>query len=312
MPSTQGLDTDGPGDESTTPDAGMSKVDSGQYRRPESLDEALRLLDRRSASALAGGTDLILMRADGMVDRASDIIDIKAIPDLQGIALDRDGTIFIGAATSLQKLAKTNTVPPNAIRDGAGLVGGWQTRARGTIGGNICRASPAGDTLPGVLVARAYLELASSTGTRLVSGQDFFTGPGQTIRKPNELLTRIIVPASSGASAYLRFTNRLAMDLAVVGVAAHLDIENGSCVAARIALCAAASTPVLALDAADHLVGTELDESTIEAAAQLVLNSATPIDDGRGSRMHRRAVLPVLTKRAIAAAFERATGGHQR
>ncbi|WP_216590227.1 FAD binding domain-containing protein [Streptomyces brasiliscabiei] len=290
----------------------MSEPDVGTYRRPDSLSEILTLLDRRPASVLAGGTDLVMMRADGAVDRAHDIVDIKGVPGLRGISLDADGTLVIGAATPLRELAGTTVVPPHAITDGAALVGGWQTRARGTIGGNICRASPAGDTLPGLLAADARLELASTTGTRLVSAHDFFTGPGRTVREPGELLTRIIVPASRGASAYLRFTYRLAMDLAVVGVAAHVEIENGRCVAARVALGAAAATPVLAPDAADALVGTELDAPSVEAAARLVLDTATPIDDGRGSRAHRRTVLPVLAERAIGIAFERAREGHPR
>lgn len=312
MPNTQHRDANGPDAGAMTTRLGMPEPDVGTYRRPDNLSELLTLLDRRSASVLAGGTDLVVMRADGTVDRANDIVDIKDISELRGISLGADGTVTIGAATCLKELAKTTVIAPNAITDGAALVGGWQTRARGTIGGNICRASPAGDTLPGVLVANAQLELVSSTGTRLVPGREFFTGPGRTVRKPNELLTRIVVPASSGASAYLRFTYRLAMDLAVVGIAAHLEIEDGRCIAARVALSAAAATPVLAPDAANALVGTELDEPSIEAAAQLVLNTATPIDDGRGSRAHRRTVLPVLAKRAIGIALERARGGHQR
>ncbi|MFF9035352.1 FAD binding domain-containing protein [Streptomyces sp. NPDC014892] len=290
----------------------MSEPDVGSYRRPDNLAEALTLLDRRPASVLAGGTDLVVLRADGTVDRAHDIVDIKGLSELRGISRDADGTLTIGAATTLRELAWTTVVPPNAITDGAALVGGWQTRVRGTLGGNICRASPAGDTLPGVLAAHAQLELASTTGTRLVPAHDFFTGPGRTVREPNELLTRVIVPASRGASAYLRFTYRRAMDLAVVGVAVHLEIENGRCVAARVALGAAAATPVPAPEAADALVGTELDKPSVAAAAQLVLNTATPIDDGRGSRAHRRTVLPVLAKRAIGIALERAREGHPR
>lgn len=290
----------------------MHEPDVGSYRRPGNLSELLNLLDQRPASVLAGGTDLVLMRAEGMIDRAHDLVDIKAIPSLRGISLDQGGMLTIGAATSLQELAKTTVIPSSAIVDGAKLVGGWQTRARGTIGGNICRASPAGDTLPGILAADSQLELSCIAGTRLVPARDFFIGPGQTTRKANELLTRIIVPPTCGASAYLRFTYRRAMDLAVVGVAAHLEVENGRCIAARVALSAAAATPVLAPDASNALVGTNLDETSIEAAAQLVLNSATPIDDGRGSRTHRRTVLPVIAKRVIAVASARAREGDQR
>lgn len=309
MPNSQHTDAEAPDRPAIPAELMTSAPRVGNYIRPGNLSEILSLLDRQQASVLAGGTDLVVMRAEGLVDRAYDIVDIKDIAELRGIGIDSEGNITIGAATSLKDLAKTIVVAPNAITDGAALVGGWQTRARGTIGGNICRASPAGDTLPGVLATNAQLELMSSTATRVVPAHEFFLGPGQTIRTPDELLTRIIVPACQGASAYERFTYRRAMDLAVVGVAAHLEVDNGRCIAARVALSAAAATPVLAPDAANALVGTKLDDASIDAAAQLVLNSARPIDDGRGSRAHRRAVLPVLARRAIGTAFERARGG---
>lgn len=285
-----------------------ARTDGGSYSRPATLSEVMRLLDRGSASVLAGGTDLVLLRADGLVDRADDIVDIKDVPGLRGITLERDGVVSIGAATTLQELAKSELLPRNAVADGAALVGGWQTRARATIGGNICRASPAGDTIPGAMVLDAQLELVSIAGARRVPARDFFTGPGRTVRDSNELLTRIIIPSSGGASAYVRFTNRLAMDLAVAGVAVHLELDQGRCSDARIALSAAAATPVLAPDAAMALVGTELDEPSIAAAAQLVLSSARPIDDARGSRAHRQMVLPVLAERSIGIALERARG----
>jgi carbon-monoxide dehydrogenase medium subunit len=150
------------------------------------------------------------------------------------------------------------------------------------------------------------LELSSTGGTRVVPADAFFVAPGQTVRQPHELLTRILIPASIGTNAYVRFTNRLAMDLAVVGVAVHLELREGHCVAARIALSAAAPTPVLAPAAAQALIGTTLDPTSIQNAAALVLEAATPIDDGRGTRTHRRALLPVLAKRAISLALSRA------
>lgn len=312
MPNTQHPNAKALDSGATTTTPGTPGPAHGDYRRPSNIAELLTLLDRGTASVLAGGTDLVVMRGEAMVEGAGDIVDIKDVPELRGISLEADGTIAIGAATSLKDLAKTTAIAPNAIMDGAALVGGWQTRARGTIGGNICRASPAGDTLAGILATNAQLELVSTTATRLVPAREFFTGPGRTVREPNELLTRIIVPASRGASAYQRFTYRNAMDLAVVGVAAYVEIEHGRCVAARVALSAAAATPVLAPDASDALVGTELDDNSLEAAARLVLNTATPIDDGRGTRAHRLSVLPVIARRAIGIALERARGGHTR
>lgn len=284
----------------------MIETATGNYLKPTSLADLLRRLDEHPGSVLAGGTDLVLMRASGLVDRAQNIIDVKGIAQLQGVDISESGAISIGAATTLERLGSASELPSNAITDGAALVGGWQTRQRGTIGGNICRASPAGDTLPGILVCRAQLELASRWGTRWVNADEFFLGPGLTLREPAEVLTRIILPSGTGGSAYVRFTNRRAMDLAVVGVAAWVELEDGVCVAARIALSAAAATPMLAPEAGAALVGTRIDAAAVASAAELVLSAATPIDDGRGSREHRLATLPVLARRAVKLAHERA------
>jgi CO/xanthine dehydrogenase FAD-binding subunit len=157
-----------------------------------------------------------------------------------------------------------------------------------------------------MLVSRTEFLLSSRAGSRVVPAKEFFIGPSRTVLRDNELLERIVVPQAPGASAYKRFTPRRAMDLAVVGVAAYVEVRDGRCVDARIALSAAAATPVLACDAADALIGSRLDESAIRAAATLVLNSATPIDDARGSREQRRAMLPVLAYRAVTLAHTRA------
>lgn len=279
----------------------------GSYVRPKTLADALQHLAARTSSVLAGGTDLVLLRADGVTDRTNDLLDVKGVPDLTGIRSHDNGKISIGACTSLQDVANMVALPPNAISDSAAVIGGWQTRARGTVGGNVCRASPAGDTLPGMLVTRAAFDLASSSGTRLVPADGFFVGPGQSVLQSNELLTHITLGYPRGASAYLRFTLRRAMDLAIVGVAAYVDVVDGRCIDARIALSAAAATPVLASDAAQALIGTRLDETAINRAAGLVLNPATPIDDARSSQMHRRIVLPVLAQRAIHIAHLRAS-----
>lgn len=276
----------------------------GTYHRPSDLNEALWQADRKPATILAGGTDLVLLRADRVIDPSLDVIDIKGISELIGVRCLRDGTTVIGAATRLQELARS--VPSNAITDGAGLVGGWQTRARATIGGNICRASPAGDTLPGTLVVNARFRLASIRGSRWVAAAEFFVGPGRTVLGDGEILTEIRLPGVVGGSAYKRFTYRRAMDLAVVGVAAHVQVVDGICTRAVVSVGAAAATPVLAPDAADALVGTTLDDAAIARAAELVVAASSPIDDGRGTRQHRLHVLPALTRAALASAHQRA------
>jgi carbon-monoxide dehydrogenase medium subunit len=281
-----------------------TKLTGRFYERPKTIGEAVALLDEADICILAGGTDLVIMRAEGMVI-SSHVADIKHIAGMSHISTD-DTEIAIGAATDLDGLARYFAVSPNAISDGAALVGAWQTRCRATIGGNICRASPAADTLCGTLVHDAQFELVSRFGRRLVAAREFFVGPGKTLRKQNELLTRIIVSPDDGASAYLRFTYRNAMDLSVAGVAAHITLEDGICTKASIAVGACGPTAFLVPEAAGALIGKPIEIATVQRAAEAVVARASPIDDVRGTRKHRLHVLHPLTCRVVLQAAVRA------
>jgi carbon-monoxide dehydrogenase medium subunit len=274
---------------------------ASDYARPATLEEAVELLDRDGAHVLAGGTDLVAMRAAGTL-APSRLVDVKHVKPLRGVATD-GATVTIGAATTCDELARRG---PSALVDGAALVGGWQTRVRATLGGNICRASPAGDTLCGLLVLGGTLELASRHGARRVAATGFFTGPGTTVRAPGELLTRIELPHRSGGSAYRRFTYRNAMDLAVVGIAVWLELDEGQCVDAAVAIGACGPVPRLVPAAAEALAGSAVGAQSVAAACAAVVAAAEPIDDVRGTRRHRLHVLAPLTRRVIADALARA------
>jgi carbon-monoxide dehydrogenase medium subunit len=277
---------------------------ASDYVRPATLEEAVELLDRDGAHVLAGGTDLVTMRA-AATPAPSRLVDVKHVEPLCGVATD-GATVTIGAATTCDELARPGTLPPDALVDGAALVGGWQTRTRATLGGNLCRASPAGDTLCGVLVLGGTLELMSRRGARRVAVTGFFTGPGTTVRAPGELLTRIVLPRRRGGSAYRRFTYRNAMDLAVVGVAVWLELHEGRCVDAAIAVGACGPVPRLVPAAAEALAGSAVGDESVAAACAAVVAAADPIDDVRGTRRHRLHVLTPLTRRVIADALARA------
>jgi CO/xanthine dehydrogenase FAD-binding subunit len=274
------------------------------YARPGTLEAVVELLGRDGAHVLAGGTDVVTMRTAGTL-APSCLVDIKHVDELRGVAT-KCASVTIGAATTCDELARPGTLPPSALIDGAALVGGWQTRTRATVGGNVCRASPAGDTLCGVLVLGGRLELVSRGGARSVAAAEFFTGPGTTVRAPDELLTRIVLPHRRGGSAYRRFTYRNAMDLAVVGVAAWLELHEGRCVDAAIAIGACGPVPRLVPSAAEALVGSAVDTETLAAACTAVVAAADPIDDVRGTRQHRLHVLAPLTRRVVADALTRA------
>ena len=262
------------------------------------------MIANEKACVLAGGTDLVVMRAQSVVS-ADSLVDIKGIEALTDVNVGGRG-ISIGACTSLDTLSYHKGLGLNAISDGASVVGGWQTRCRATIGGNICRASPAADTLCGLLVLGCELEVASLGGERSISADAFFKGPGRTAMRPGELLTRIVIPFDGGGSAYRRFTYRNSMDLSVAGVAIFLQLNGDRCTHARVAVGACGPTPLLVPEAASELIGSTVDSGAVAAAATAVVAAARPIDDVRGSRKHRLHVLRPLVVSVAAEALSRA------
>jgi CO/xanthine dehydrogenase FAD-binding subunit len=274
------------------------------YARVRTVDEALlTLAEDEFSHPLAGGTDLVMQRASGELD-VTGVVDVKDVAELRGVAQHGDA-LRIGAATPMREVALLDAPHLGALADGAGLVGSVQTRARATLGGNVCRASPAGDTLPALLVLQAKLKLAAQSGERSLAAEEFFLGPGQTARRSDELLAAIELPLLAGGSAYYRSTQRQWMDLALVGVAARVVLCEGVCEEAALAIGGAAPTPVAVPDAAALLVGSSLDEPAVAAAGEAVAAAAQPISDVRGAAAHRRAVLVPLAKQAIVSAAGR-------
>jgi carbon-monoxide dehydrogenase medium subunit len=245
------------------------------------------------------------MRRAGLVS-PSTLVDVKRIQQLRELIAE-ESALSIGAAVTIEQVAALDALRFGALVDGARVLGAAQTRARATLGGNVCRASPAGDTLAGLLVLNADIELASREGRRTVPLSRFFTGPGTTVRDPSELATRLIVPFSEGASAYERQTYRRWLDLAVAGIAVRVVLDpDGRCVDAAVAVAALAPTPLEVPDAAAQLVGSRLDADAIAGASAVISNVVDPISDVRGTREYRLRVIPSLLRRAIGRATERA------
>ncbi len=255
---------------------------------------------------LAGGTDLVIMRASGVVS-PSVLVDLKRLAKLKSVEATQSG-FTIGTLATMETLARRDDRGLGALVDGAAVVGAPQTRARATLGGNVCRSSPAGDTLAGLLVLEADAELSTAAGTRRLSLAQFFTGPGTNALEGGELLVRLHLPRLGGGSAYGRLTYRRWMDLAVVGVAARLLLdEQGECVDASIALSAAAPTPILVPEVGATLVGSRCELDALETACGDMVRAATPIDDVRGTRRYRERVLRPLGRRVLGLAYLRAT-----
>ena len=286
---------------------------SFDYFAPQSLGDATALLNRYGTKArlLAGGTDLFL-RMERRVVEPGVLVDLKKVRALQGIKASAKG-LTIRAATPMEDIVSSPLVQRRygIIAEAAAVIGSIQTRNRATLGGNLCNASPAADTAPALIVLGARARIASSRREREVALEEFFLAPGKSCLQSNELLKEIFIPSPAGksGSSFQRCT-RTAMDIALVNCAVFLTLApKGNVVGdIRIALGAVAPTPVRARPAEDALKGKNPDKDSIEEAAALAAASVSPIDDVRSSASYRRAMVRVLTRRAIEEALKKATG----
>ena len=281
-----------------------------EFATPKSLEDAFTILSRGNGEvrALAGGTDLIDQVNVGR-RQPSIVMDIKSIPEMKRLEYDQEG-LHIGGGVSCTDVYNFAAVKENyiSIAEASALIGSIQIQNRACVGGNVCNAAPSGDTIPPLLVHGAKAVIAGPRGRRETSLEAFFLGPGQTVLDKDEVLLEIVVPPppANSASRYLRFIPREEMDIAVVGVASFLVLEQGSkrCQQARIALAAVAPTPVRAKDAEAVLEGQVLNEALIREAGEKAVNAATPITDVRGSIEYRKELVKVLTRRTLAKCLE--------
>jgi CO/xanthine dehydrogenase FAD-binding subunit len=182
-------------------------------------------------------------------------------------------------------------------------------RGRASIGGNLCNASPAADSVPPLVAAGALARIIGPSGVREVPVETVPVAPGKTSLAKGEIIASFFLPPrpAHSSDAYQRFTPRTEMDIAVVGVGVNLTLDGGgTCTAARVALGAVAPTVLLVKDAADALVGTRLDEAALEKLARAASAACRPIDDKRGTKEYRIKVAGVLARRTALEAYERA------
>jgi CO/xanthine dehydrogenase FAD-binding subunit len=289
---------------------GGRQVKEFEYLEPTSIQQALEWLNthRSQARVLAGGTDLYLRLRKG-VFLPDYVIDLKRVPRLDYITPNRGGGVQIGPTTLQDDVARSSLIQQlyPALAEAAGWVGAIQTRNRATVVGNLCNASPAADTAPALLSYEAQVKIASAQGERTIPLEEFFVGPGKTALQENELVAEIILPAPqphTGAAFFRR--TRTAMDIAVVCSAAMLQLSNGTCQNARIALGAVGPTPLRATRAEAALRGQTLTDQVVEEASRIASEEARPIDDVRSTAEYRREMVRVLTRRSLRQAMERA------
>lgn len=281
-----------------------------EFRAARSMDEALACLADvgDEAQIVAGGTDVMIQHMRHEID-PSVLLHIGRLNGLDGIA--ENGALSFGALTTHRDLATDPLVVAAlpALADAASTVGGWQTQEVGTLGGNLCNASPAADTVPPLLVADAHAELRSATGTRRLSLDEFLLGRRKTARLPDELLTSITATPLGDRSGevYVKLGRRSAMEVAVVGLAVRLVFDAaGTVTSARIAACSVAPRPYRATGAERVLAGSRLDDEALAEAGRALVDSAAPIDDARASADYRLRVLPGLLARAVVTCRHRA------
>jgi len=281
-----------------------------QYQSPASIDEAVAALASiGGARVLAGGTDLLVQLRSGTASPAA-VIDIKNIAALRTISETAEG-FRIGAAVSGAEITDHEALVRAwpGVTEAAGLIGSTQVQGRASLGGNVCNASPAADTTPALIAARAVAEIIGPGGKRSIPVEQIATGPGETSLASGEIVVSFLLPKrpARSADAYLRLIPRTEMDIAVAGAGVSLTLnEDGTVADARVGIGAVAPT-ALVLDAS-FLVGTTLDEATLAKLAEAAGAAARPIDDKRGTIDYRRKVVGVLAKRAALIAYERAKG----
>ena len=281
---------------------------SFEFYEPTTLAEASRLFAEAHAQLLAGGTDLVIgMKA--LTETPESVISLQKIPGLTGITTEVDNSISIGAMTKVREVEVSGDIQQHhtALAEGASEIGSIQIRNLATIGGNIAHASPAADTVAGLLVADAQVDIASADGERSVPIDELFTGPGQTVLTPGEIITRFRLPSPASGSHYIKHKIREVMDLAFIGVAAAINMNNGTITDARIGLAAVAPTPIRATEAEDLLKGNAPTPELLEQAGEAAAAGCSPISDLRCSAEHRREMVNVLTRRTLQSALERAS-----
>lgn len=274
------------------------------YFAPKSLPEVHDILARYSEGGflMAGGTDL-------MVQMKSKEIAPKCVIDLKGLGLSyikhTGQGLAIGATTSLHEIESSPLIEERCpvLAATCSDMASYSIRHLGTIGGNLCNAAPSADTAPPLMVLGSSIKTNGPDGEHVISVENMFTGPGETVLKREEVLTEIQIPdlPPHAGAVYLKSKRSEGMDLALVGVAVCLVMESSGaiCQEVRIALGAVALTPVRAAAAEKVLRGNVLSEDLFEEAAVKAKEAALPITDVRGSAEYREALVQILTQDAL-------------
>ncbi len=273
------------------------------YHAPTSVEEALRLLaSSGDVKVLAGGQSLIPVLKLRLA-APEVIVDLGRIDALRGIREEGD-TLVIGAMTPHDDVARSSVVAAHALllSKAVQTVADPQVRHRGTFGGALAHADPAGDLLAPALALDASFVIAGPSGSRTVPAADFFRGLFTTAIGEGELLTEVRVPKHTGWGAHYEKFSRVAQQWAIVGVAVTVRVDSGAISEARVALTNMGSVPIRAAATEQALVGVAVNASTIATAVANIADGTQPPSDLNGDGDYRRHLASVLARRAVLAA----------
>lgn len=276
------------------------------YIRPASLTEASRFLAEHPSDAapFMGGTDLFVRMRDGVLNRKY-LVDVKGLDGTNTIRYEPDDGLTLGAAVNMNRVIQSQTIQKYypLLAEAARTVASYQLRTRATIIGNLCNASPAGDTTGACLVMNGVLHVHGVDGIRQEPLNTFFRGPGKTVLRPGDIVTAISFPAppEDCKGRYIKLGRNRLGDLAIVGVTVlgYRDDRATSGFRFRIALASVAPIPLVPVKAEEILASYQINAETIAEAAQGAMEACQPIDDVRGSARYRRLMVRNLTRKAV-------------
>jgi CO/xanthine dehydrogenase FAD-binding subunit len=280
------------------------------YVAPQKIEEVLEILSKygKEIKIIAGGTDLLVQYYDRLYE-VSAWLDLKNIEKLKEIKIDQN-QIEIGAMVTHTRLETSKDIKKHylILSQAAADIGSPQIRNRGTIGGNIVNASPAGDLLPALIAYRAQFKLVSHKEESIVSAEDFFLGPKKTILKPEQLLSKIIIPIpeQNTYSSWIKIGKRKALMVATVSLALVLSMTEGNKIIKEVKVClgSVAPTPFEIMEIREKMIGRQFNQLDFNELGQLVEDRISPIDDIRGTKEYRQDVTKNIMINALKKIYE--------
>lgn len=282
------------------------------YVRPATLEEASRFLAEHAGEArpLLGGTDIFVRMRDGFYHDQY-LVDVKHLDSTTELTYDPGRGLKLGAGVNMNRVMASPEVQAHyaLLAEACRSVASYQLRSRATIAGNICNASPAGDTIGACLTLGGVLNVHGVDGYRQEPLATFFRGPGKTVLQPGDIVTSIeFPPAPAGAAGvYIKLGRNTWSDLSIVGVTAYAyaDAALASGYRFRVALASVAPVPLLVQAVEEHLASHPINAAAFQQAARLAQAACSPIDDVRGSARYRKAMVRNLTEKALQMTWKR-------